>query len=109
MKHPEFLENSKEETIFNCPICGSIQISCHDWPEPSLHGFTVPHLCGTEIDYPIGHDGATYGCTCDGEIKRFVMPEISEETRERFRKKNFFNKGDKLVNTKIENCEIDEY
>ena len=107
MKHPEFLDCKKEDVITRCPICNSgLKMN---QPDSGTHITTREYACGTEIDYPIGHDGATYGATCDGEIKRFVMPEISEATRKRFRYKNFFKQGNKLMNTKIEDCEIDEY
>lgn len=79
------LECKSTETFLLCPICSS-KIS--DKPEPGTHAFTFVYECGTEIDYPMGCDGAMYGATCTGEIKRFVMPEvkITDEMREAMRK-----------------------
>ena len=60
----------KNQTIELCPLCNSLQKPKDEWPESGTHVFTIPYECGTQIDFPIGHNGATYGVTCDGEIKR---------------------------------------
>jgi transcription elongation factor Elf1 len=50
--------------LYRCPICNSIQVSSHKWPQPSLHGFTIPFICGTELDCDMYSDSATYGKKC---------------------------------------------
>lgn len=75
------LECKSTEIINSCPICNS---EIKSRPESGTHAFTIIYECGTEIDYPIGHDGASYGASCNGKIKRFVMPKIkiTNEMRE---------------------------
>lgn len=119
--HPHFLKCPSNETISNCPICDSDQIPSDDWPQAGTHIFTIPYKCGTEIDYPIGHEGATYGSTCDGKVKRYVLPEITPEAIARFKEfereaeiknqfkyKKFYTPGMKLENLK-NGGEIEEY
>lgn len=84
ISYVKYLECPKYETIELCPICGSEQKEQSEWPQSGTHVFTIPYECGTELDYPIGHEGATFGVTCDGNVKRYVMPEITDEIRERF-------------------------
>jgi len=70
------LKCDKGTTIGVCPICKSNQMDDKYWPVSGTHVFTIPYECGTEIDYPIGHNGAQYGVTCDKMVKRFVMPSV---------------------------------
>jgi len=70
-----YLEIDKYETFKACPICGS---GIANRPESGTHAFTIVYVCGTEIDYPIGQDGALYGKTCDGRIKRFDLKAFLE-------------------------------
>ena len=55
----------KNDTIAFCPICGSTQEIEDKWPTSGTHAFTIPYICGTTIDYPIGYDGASYGKKCN--------------------------------------------
>jgi len=86
MKENDFLECPKNGNIEKCPICNSMQVAYHKWPESGTHVFTIPYECGTEIDYPMGHHGCSFGVKCDGTLKRFEMPEIPkvlpDETKE---------------------------
>jgi len=75
MKH---LKCKKTETIELCPICNSFPIEEDMQPQAGTHMFTRVYECLTEIDFPIGYDGAEYGVTCNGEIKRFEMPEVNK-------------------------------
>lgn len=91
---PEFLDCKKDETIEVCPICGAEQVNDQQWPQSGTHAFTIPYECGTEIDYPIGYDGATYGVSCNGEVKRITLPKLSDFTPEQIEKiKNIFKQG----------------
>jgi hypothetical protein len=69
----KFLECKSSEIFDRCPICTS---KIESRPQAGTHAFTIIYECGTEIDYPIGHDGASYGATCTGEIERFDMSKI---------------------------------
>ena len=75
------LECNSDELIDECPICKANKKHEGEWPQAGTHVFTVIYECNTEIDYPIGHDGADYGVTCDGKIKRFVMPVLHSSKR----------------------------
>ena len=55
-------------TYDRCPICDADQKIKQ--PEPSLHAFTLIYECGTEVDYPLGQVGASFGVSCDGKVKR---------------------------------------
>ena len=79
----EFLECSKNEAIDQCPICNADMLDDMYWPQAGTHAFTIPYECGTEIDYPIGYDGASYGVKCDGSLKRFEMPDVSKMSEEK--------------------------
>jgi len=79
----EFLECSKNDIILVCPICKAERKDEDEWPEGGTHAFTIPYECGTEIDYPIGYDGASYGVKCDGSLKRFEMPDVSKMSEEK--------------------------
>ena len=82
----EFLDCPKDETIELCPICNSPKKPTDEWPESGTHIFTIPYECGTEIDYPIGYEGASYGATCDGKVKKYTMPKITKEEKEKLLK-----------------------
>lgn len=69
----EYLECKSTETIKECPICGALPKHQDEWPESGTHAFTIPYNCGTEIDFPMGHDGATMGVSCDGKHERTVL------------------------------------
>ena len=91
-KFNKHLECKKHDTIELCPICNSMKKPHSEWPEMGTHAFTIPYDCGTEIDYPIGSNGAMYGVSCDGQVKRFVQPsprdlspEKWEELAQKFR------------------------
>ncbi len=60
-----------------CPLCESEQNI--DQPTYGTHAFTICYGCGSEIDYPIGYKGASWGVSCDGKHKRFKMPEIRKK------------------------------
>ena len=75
-KFKTHLKLKKNEMIHECPICGSLQVEEEKQPQSGTHMFTRAFNCGTEIDFPIGYDGAEYGVTCTGEIKRFELPDF---------------------------------
>ena len=72
------LKLKKTEMIHECPICNSLPVPEVEQPQAGTHVFTRVFSCSTEIDFPIGYDGAEYGVTCTGEVKRFEMPDISK-------------------------------
>lgn len=80
------LECPKNDTIELCPICNSMKKPQSEWPEGGTHAFTIPYECGTEIDYPIGHNGALYGVTCTGEVQRYKQPELGDLSPEQLEK-----------------------
>ena len=75
-KFKTHLKCKKNEMIELCPICNSLQKSQDEQPQMGTHVFTIVFECGTEIDFPIGYDGAEYGVTCTGEVKRFDMEDM---------------------------------
>lgn len=89
-KFNQHLECPKHDTLDVCPICNSLQKPRSEWPESGTHAFTIPYECGTEIDYPIGSNGAMYGVSCNGEVKRFTQPEIGDMSPEQLEKLSKF-------------------
>lgn len=72
----DFLDCKSNETIKVCPICGQLPVADELQPESGTHAFTIIFKCSTEIDFPIGHDGAFFGRTCNGKIKRFDLSAL---------------------------------
>ena len=73
------LSCSKDKIIEHCPICNAISSDKETQPQAGTHVFTIIYACGTEIDYPIGHEGVSLGKTCDNTITRFVLPTRSSD------------------------------
>lgn len=69
-KFNKHLRCHKNSTIDECPICASQPIAQDLQPQSGTHVFTKVYECGTEIDFPIGYNGAEYGVSCNGEVKR---------------------------------------
>lgn len=76
----DFLDCKGTETIEECPICGQLPIPEELQPEAGTHAFTIIYKCSTEIDFPIGYDGAVFGATCDGKIKRFDLSALLRDS-----------------------------
>jgi len=88
-KFKKHLKCKKTETIELCPICNCFPIEEDMQPQAGTHMFTRVYECLTEIDFPIGYDGAEYGVTCNGEIKRskeFQMHELSNAAKQKLSK-----------------------
>lgn len=81
------LDCPRDEIIECCPICGADKLPTDEWPQSGTHCFTVPYTCGTELVYAYGHDGASYGVSCDGEYKKYVPPTVTPEMVREFREK----------------------
>lgn len=74
------MDLSKMEGVFElCPICGAGREPEEKQPQSGTHAFTMIHKCGTEVDYPIGQIGASFGATCDGKVKRIDYSKMQAE------------------------------